>query len=335
MPGPQRRRLRQAAVFASASVLVVSSLAACGSGTPQSQAADGKLRVVATTTQVADFARNVGGDHVHVTQLLKPNVDPHDFEPAPADIQAISDAKVVVESGVDLESWLDDTIKAAGFDGATVDSSKGVTLREGHEEGGEGDEHAEEQGTEEEGHEHGEHDPHIWQSPANAKIMSRNIERAFAKADAGNKSDYAANLKTYEKKLDDLDADIKSQIATIPKDQRKVVTNHDAFGYYLDRYGLTFVGSIIPSLDTSAELSGKQLDSLVGKIKAQHVQAVFSESSLPPKTAEAIGTRANVKVVAGEDSLYGDTLGPKGSDGATYIAMMEHNTKTIVGGLRG
>lgn len=326
--GPRRRHLRQAAVLLSAAAFAVPTLAACGSATPEGNAASGKLQVVATTTQVADFARNVGGDHVQVTQLLKPNVDAHDFEPAPADLQAISQAEIVVENGVDLESWLDDTIEAAGFDGTTVDTSKGVELRESS-----GEEHAEH--SHEEGHEHGEHDPHIWQSPVNAKIMSRNIEQAFAEADPENEAAYEKNLKAYEKKLDELDADIERQIATIPKEQRKVVTNHDAFGYYLDRYGLTFVGSIIPSLDTSAELSGRQLDTLVAKIEKENVRAVFSESSLSPKTAEAIGSRAGVKVVAGEDSLYGDSLGPKGSDADTYLAMMEHNTETIVGGLRG
>ncbi|MQA77688.1 MAG: zinc ABC transporter substrate-binding protein [Streptosporangiales bacterium] len=308
--------------------------AACGSGQSATTDTGGRLRVVATTTQVADFARNVGGDRVHVTQLLKPNVDPHDFEPAPADLQAISKAELVIENGVGLEEWLHETIESAGFDGATVDASKGVTLHEGGAEHEEGTQEHEEGGEEAE-HEHGEEDPHIWQDPRNAKKMSATIAAALEKADPSHKAEYQADLESYEDRLDRLDADIAKQISSIPKDQRRLVTNHDAFGYYVERYDLTFVGSIIPSFDTSAELSGKELDTLVGKIKAQHVKAVFSEASLPPKTAETIGTRAGVTVVAGEDALYGDTLGPAGSDAATYIAMMEHNTKTIVGALRG
>lgn len=331
MPGPHHR-LRQTAVLTPALLLAMPLGAACGSGSSAAggDEGSGKLQVVATTTQVADFARNVGGDRVQVTQLLKPNVDPHDFEASPADIQAISEADIVVENGVELESWLDDTIDAAGFDGTTVDTSKGVTLRH------EGDDEQENSGEDEEDdHGHGEADPHIWHDPRNAKTMSRNIQRAFARADADHDADYRANLKRYTGKIDELDAGIERQIATVPSRQRKLVTNHDALGYYLDRYDITFVGSVIPSLDSSAELSGRQLDTLVDDIESEHVQAVFSESSLSPKTARTIGQRAGVTVVAGENSLYSDTLGPRDSAGGTYLSMMRHNTKTIVGGLRG
>jgi ABC-type Zn uptake system ZnuABC Zn-binding protein ZnuA len=306
---PLSRRL------AAALTLVALLATACGAGRSSAEDA-GKLRVVATTTQVADFTRNIGGANVAVTQLLKPNVDPHDYEPSPADIQAIADSKVVVENGVGLESWLGDTIDAAGFHGTTVDSSRGVQVRTGT---------GEEQGK----------DPHIWHNPQNAKIMCGDIAAALEKADPTHAAAYRANLKAYDAKLDKLDGWIKREIATIPPAQRKLVTNHDAFGYYVDHYHLTFVGSIIPSFDTSAELSGKQLDQIVARIRAQHVRAIFSESSLPPKTADAIGTRAHVRVEAGEDALYGDTLGPAGSPGATYIGMEEHNTRTIVGALRG
>ncbi|WP_246236470.1 metal ABC transporter substrate-binding protein [Actinomadura chibensis] len=275
-----------------------------------------KVKVVATTTQVADFARNIGGDRVAVTQILKPNVDPHDYEPSPADIQAIADADLVVKGGVGLEKWLDQTIKSAGFDGPVVDTSKGVAIRKGTGEEADGD-------------------PHIWHNPRNVEIMSRDIAAAFEAADPADKAAYEANLRTYTGKLRQLDAWIAGQIDSLPADQRKLVTNHDAFGYYVDRYRLTFVGSIIPSFDTSAELSGKQLNSLVAKIRSTGVKAVFSESSLPPKTAEAIGREAGVKVEAGEDSLYGDTLGPAGSAGATYLEMERHNTTTIVTALRG
>ena len=112
------------------------------------------------------------------------------------------------------------------------------------------------------------------------------------------------------------------------------MSNHDAFGYYVDRYGLEFVGSVIPSFDTQAELSSNDISDLVRKIRSQGVKAVFSEASLPPKTAEAIASQAGVKVVAGEDALYGDTLGAPGSDGDTYLKMMEHNTKEIVDNLK-
>jgi ABC-type Zn uptake system ZnuABC Zn-binding protein ZnuA len=304
--------------------LVVMFAAACGSGSSSSSQSSGNpgaaqpLKVVATTTQVGDFARNVGGDKVVVQQILKPNVDPHDYEPSPADIQAIAEADVVVKNGVGLEKWLDQVIESAGFSGTIVDASQGVAIRQGD-------------GSEEEA----AGDPHIWHNPLNAKIMAANIEKAFAAEDAADASAYQANLAAYDAKIDALDADITKKIDVIPVDKRKLVTNHDAFGYYIDRYKLTFVGSIIPSFDTSAELSGKQIADLVAKIKSTGVSAIFSESSLPPKTADAIGREAGVKVEAGEDSLYGDTLGPEGSAGATYLQMEEHNTDTIVTALKG
>ncbi|WP_345351525.1 metal ABC transporter substrate-binding protein [Actinoallomurus liliacearum] len=314
-----RIRTPQPAALVLAGLLAAAG--ACGSSSASDAGSAGgskQLKVVATTTQVADFARNIGGDKVKVTQILKPNVDPHDYEPSPADVQAIAEADVVVENGVGLEKWLDQTIKSAGFHGTLVDTSKGVAVRKGN-------------GSDEEA----AGDPHIWHNPKNAETMSRNIAAAFESKDPAAKASYEANLTSYTTKLEQLDSWIAGQIGTIPADQRKLVTNHDAFGYYIDRYHLTFVGSIIPSFDTSAELSGKQLGTLVSKIKATGVKAIFSESSLPPKTAEAIGKQAGVKVEAGEDSLYGDTLGPAGSAGATYLDMERHNTTTIVTALKG
>ncbi|MEU4689624.1 metal ABC transporter substrate-binding protein [Actinoplanes sp. NPDC023714] len=302
-------------------------IAGCGSSSDGSEAAapaeEPKLAVVATTPEVADFVRNIGGAGVDVTQIIKPNVDPHDYEPTPADLQAISKAKIVVKNGVGLEEWLDRTIESAGFTGAVVDSSEGVTLREGghhHEEEEEG-EHAEEEGE--------EHDPHIWHDPRNAKIMVANIEKGLAAADPSNKATFNANFVKYAAEIDKLDADNAAAWAKI--EDRKLVTNHDAFGYYIERYDLEFVGSVIPSLDTSAELSAKQLSDLIAKIESTGTKAIFAESSLPPKTAEAIAQQAGVKVVAGEDALFGDSLGPDGS----YLEAERHNTEVMTEALAG
>jgi ABC-type Zn uptake system ZnuABC Zn-binding protein ZnuA len=299
-------------------LLVVVSLAALGAGCSTNQPAGSAarshgsaLRVVATTTQVADFARNIGGDRVQVTSLFKPNVDAHDYEPSPADIDIIARADVVIENGAGLESWLHDTIESSGYDGPVVDTSQGVRLRQLG----------------------GQPDPHIWQNPRNAQVMVANIERALAGADPADASVFRANLAGYTKQLQALDVEVQRQIESLAN--RKLVTNHDAFGYYIDRYGLQFVGSVIPSFDTSAELSGRDIRDLVAKIKATGVKAVFSETSLPPKTAETIAREAGVKVVEGEDALYGDSLGPPGSDGDTYLKMVRHNTRTIVHNLSG
>ena len=330
-----KHRQHMSLVAAAAATAVV--LAGCGSGGDAGQAAPAAsggtpLAVVATTPEVADFVRNIGGSEVAVTQIIKPNVDPHDYEPTPADIQAIGTAKVVVKNGVGLEEWLDRTIEAAGFQGAVVDSSQGVKLREGghHEE--EGGEHAEEEGEE---HADEEHDPHIWHDPRNAKIMVTNIEKGLAAADPSRADAFAKNLSSYSAEIDKLDADNEAAYAKLPAADRKLVTNHDAFGYYVDRYKLEFVGSVIPSLDTSAELSAKQLGDLVAKIKATGTKAIFTESSLPPKSAEAIAQQAGVKVVGGEDALFGDSLGAPGTPEGTYLGAERHNTEVIVSALAG
>jgi ABC-type Zn uptake system ZnuABC Zn-binding protein ZnuA len=304
-------------------LLLVTAFAAgaCGSGSPtarQSSNAEAPLQVVATTTVLADFAKVIGGDRVGVYGVLKPNVDPHDYEPAPADLDAIAKARVVLKNGVGLEEWLDDTIHSSGTKATVVDTSDGIAIRDLPASAAEG------------AHDHG--DPHIWHDPRNAARMVTTIAAAFTAADPAGASLYAANLASYVASLQTLDTDIASEIDTLTN--KKLVTNHDAFGYFVDRYGLTFVGSIIPSFDTSAELSASDLRNLVTAIKAEGVKAVFSESSLPAKTAKSIAVEAGVKVVDGQDALYGDGLGPANSDGATYLTMMRHNAMTIVSNLR-
>jgi ABC-type Zn uptake system ZnuABC Zn-binding protein ZnuA len=305
-------RRRIGLVAACLAALVVAGCSASGGGAGGDRTGGGGgLRVVATSTQVADLAANVGGDRVQVTSLLKPGIDPHDYEPSPADIDAIAHADLVLENGVGLESWLHDTIASSGFDGPVVDTSQGVRLRMAG----------------------GAADPHIWQDPRNAERMAANIERGLAAAEPSAATTFQANLAAYTRQLQALDSEVQRQIDSLAN--KKLVTNHDAFGYYIDRYRLQLVGSVIPSFDTSAELSGRDIRDLVAKIKATRVKAIFSETSLPPRTAETIGREAGVKVVTGEDALYGDTLGPRGSDGDTYIKMIRHNTRTIVSNLSG
>jgi len=308
--------VRKRWIVLAAGLLAVLAVGCSGGDQPAGSGGGGAqgvtLEVVATTTQVADFAKVVGGDRVRVTGLIKPNVDAHDYEPSPADIDAIARADVVLKNGAGLEDWLDDTISSSGFAGPVVDTSQGVALRQ---EAG------------------GEPDPHIWQNPRNAQLMVANVERALAKAEPAAAPQFQTNLAAYTRELQALDTEVARQIGSLAN--KKLVTNHDAFSYYIDRYGLEFVGSIIPSFDTSAELSGKDIRDLVAKIEQTRVKAIFSETSLPPKTAETIAREAGIKVVEGEDALYGDSLGPPGSDGDTYLKMIRHNTATIVGNLSG
>src|SRR5215218_5522760 len=287
-------RRRVALVAAVVAALLAAGCSGSG-GAAGDRDGDRRLRVVATTTQVADLAANVGGDRVRVTGLLKPGIDPHDYEPSPADIDAIAHADLVLENGVGLEAWLADTIDSSGFDGPVVDTSQVVRLRMVG----------------------GAPDPHIWQDPGNAERMAANIERGLAAAEPSAAGAFRANLAAYTKDLRALDAEVQRQVDSLAN--RKVVTDHDAFGYYLDRYGLELVGSVIPSFDSSAELSGRDIRDLVAKVRATGVKAIFSETTLPPRAAETIGREAGVKVVTGDDALYGDSLGPPGSDGDTYL----------------
>ena len=273
------------------------------------------ITVVATTTQLQDFVTAIGGDRVKLMGILEPNVDPHDFEPGPAEQKALGDAKVIVRNGVGLDEWLDAAVEAADTTATIVDASAGVTLRTGNGEP-----------------EQAAGDPHIWHSPLNAKIMVDNITKALVAADVANAATFQANQAAYNAQLDALDADIETQINTLSN--KLLVTNHDAFGYYVDRYGLEFVGAVIPSFDTSAEPSAADVTNLVAQIKDAGVKAIFAESSLPPSLTETIGRDAGVTVIEGEESLYGDTLGPAGSSGATYLLMMRHNTTIIVDALK-
>jgi ABC-type Zn uptake system ZnuABC Zn-binding protein ZnuA len=308
-----------------AAALVLAALVPVGCGDDDAQSEAGAaLSVVATTPIVGDFARQVGGERVAVELILEPNVDAHDFEPAPSDIEAIRTADIVVRNGAGLESWFDDTIEASGTDAALVDASDGIELHEG------GHDHAHGQGHSGDDDD-GDLDPHIWHDPRNAMQMAATIARAFSAADPEGASVYDANLARYTSELQELDAEIEAETATLS--DKKLVTNHDAFGYYADRYGFEIVGSVIPSFDSSAELSAADVDELVTAIESEGVKAVFSETSLPGDAARAIADEAGVAVVVGEDALYGDSLGPEGSNGATYIDMMRHNTRTIVSNL--
>jgi zinc/manganese transport system substrate-binding protein len=277
---------------------------ACARGASTSATA-GKPIVVTTTTQTADFVRVLAGDSVTVYDIIRPGIDPHDYEPTAADLHNITRAAVIVSNGVGLEPWLAKAKAATQPKGVVSVASDGVTLRKD--------------------------DPHVWQNPQNAQIMVTNIAAALSRAIPAQTGIFAANLASYSTELSNLDAEITSALDHLTN--RKVVTNHDAFGYFIDRYHLDFVGSVLPSFDTSSELSPADIRSLVAKIKAQQVHAIFSEASLPPKTAQAVAAEAGVRVVMGADALYGDSLGPRGSDGGTYLTMMRHNTRTLVRGL--
>jgi len=297
-------------------------LGACGD---DDRGAGGAITVVATTTQAADLTRAVTGDRDAVAGLLEPNADPHDYEVRPGDVKALVDADLVVRSGGDLDAWLDGAIDSSGNDAEQVRLIDHVETIEGGHEHHEGEHEHEEDGGE-------DVDPHWWQDPRNAIAAVAAIEAALARADPAGAVTYAANARAYTAELRALDRAVAACIDAIPAAQRKLVTTHDALGYYAHRYGLEVVGAVIPSLSTQAQASAGEVAELVDTIRRTGVRAIFAESSVNAKLERAIADEAGARVGR---PLWADTLGPAGSDGATYAASIAANTRAIAEGLTG
>ena len=288
-------------------VVVLASLAGCRhtGATP-----DAAVTVVATTTQVADLVRNVGGSRVSVDGILRPNSDPHEYEPRPSDAVALARADLVFRSGGDLDKWLDEIIDNAGGDARQVTLIDSVHTIEGH----------------------GETDPHWWQNPRNAILAVGTIRDALVRDDPAGKRGYDRRAAAYVRKLEALDAAIARCVARVPPAERKIVTTHDALGYFADRYGVKVVGAVIPSLSTQAQASARDVDKLVNQIRDEGVAAIFPEASVTQKLEQAISREAGAKVGG---RLYADTLGPDGSDAVTYLDAMRHNSDALVDGMSG
>jgi zinc/manganese transport system substrate-binding protein len=312
------------------------AMAACQpAATPTEAPAVGadRLRVVATFSVLGDLVRNVGGKAIDLTVLVGPDSDTHTFEPSPSDSEALARAQVIVENGLELETWLDGLIESSGSSAARVVASDGINLIPASERPG----HTE---TEEAGHNEvrhgedrrGEFDPHVWQSVPNVIQMVRNIQAGLSAAAPDNAAAYRANADAYIAQLEELQAYIAEQVATVPADSRKIVTNHDAIGYFCREYGFTLVGNVLGALSTEgAEPSAADLAALVEVINAEQVKAIFPENVENVAAAEQIASETGV-IIGG--ALYTDALGASGTPGATYLAMMRHNTDTIVAVLR-
>lgn len=306
----------------------VAFAAGCG-GTGDDDRSSDTVDVVATTTIVGDLARQVGGERVDVHQLLQPNSDPHDYEPRPDDVLATTDATVVLASGLGLDSWIEQVAEQSGGDPRLVALGEDLPVERA---GGEAHEHGDADHADHDEHDHGDVDPHWWHDPRNVAAAVETIRDALAQADPQGGAAYARNAAAYLRRVRALDAGIRRCVAAVPAGARKLVTDHDAFGYFADRYGLHVVGTVIPSLTTQAQPSAGDLAELNRTIERERVRAVFSEQSVNAKLARAIARETGAR---SDDSLYGDTLGPAGSDGATYLAMEAHNADAIVRGLSG
>ncbi|MCK0208218.1 metal ABC transporter substrate-binding protein [Starkeya koreensis] len=288
------------------------------------QEATTKIPVVASFSILGDFVKQVGGDRVAVTTLVGPNGDAHVFQPAPADAKKVASAQFVFVNGLGFEGWIDRLVKASGTKAEIVVATKGITPRamageeEGHDDAHDHDKHAEE------GHDHGGIDPHAWQSIPNAEIYVANIRDALIAADPAGKATYEANAAAYTAKLQALDADVKAAVAKIPEQNRRIITSHDAFGYFGAAYGVDFIAP--QGVSTEAEASAKDVAKIIRQIKASKIPAVFMENISDPRLVKRIAKETNARI-GGE--LYSDALSDDKGPASTYIDMMNNNIREL------
>ncbi len=281
--------------------------AACGSSDEGSGTSGERLRVVATTMQLQDFARQAGGDRVDVTGILGTEDEPHEYEPTPDDADAVSSADVIVENGAGLDGWLSDLQSNAPDDAVMVTAAEGVALLPTQETGFPGD-------------------PHVWHDPALAARMVDNIAAGLAEADPAGASAYRANAERYAMQLEAMAAEIEQVFAPVPPAKRLLVTSHDAFGYFARAYDITQVGTVLPSVTTETEPSAQQVQELVEEIRDAGVTVVFTEEAVDARLEEQVADEAGARVDA---SLYADALGEPGSDGATFIEAELANARAM------
>jgi zinc/manganese transport system substrate-binding protein len=263
-----------------------------------------RMNVVATFSILGDLVKNVGGDRVEVSTLVGPNGDVHVYLPTPGDARKLAAAKVVFVNGLGLEGWVTRLISASSTKASIVIASEGIKPRKMKNEHDTGD----------------VSDPHAWQSVANAKIYVANIRDGLIALDPAGKASYDANATAYLGKLDELETQVAVAIAKIPVDRRKIITTHDAFGYFSDAYGMTFIAP--EGVSTDAEPSAKDLAKIITQIRLQKIPAVFMENITDPRLMEEIARETGATIGG---TLYSDALSDPSGPAGTYIEMMRHN----------
>jgi ABC-type Zn uptake system ZnuABC Zn-binding protein ZnuA len=302
-----------------------------------------RLRAVATFSILADLVQNVAGEKIELVVLVDRDTDTHEYEPSPSDAAKLADAQLIFENGLMFETWLDRLYEASGSRARRVVLSEGINPRsfehahdaeehkhseEGHShEGDKAADHSKEEAADH-AHEHGEFDPHIWQDVQNAIQMVRNIAQALSEADPANADFYAANAQAYIATLEALDAEIVGLVEQLPEERRKLVTSHEALGYFADRYGLVQVGTVLGTLSAEArEPSAQDIARLIEAIKGEGAKVIFLENVTNPQLVDRVAKEASIEI---GPSLYTDALGAPGSPGATYVEMMRYNARVIV-----
>lgn len=304
-------RLRWAGTLALAAL----GLAGCGG---ESGSGASEETVVATTPVVADIASNAAGEENEVVTLLDANTDPHDYEPRPDDIQALAEAELVIASGGDLDEWISDAIDDSGSGAELMVLTEEMPHRVYGEHSG--DAHAEESEEQADGGAE-ELDPHWWHDPRNAVAAAESIAAKLG-----------TDASPFTQRITDLDREIERCVGEVPPGERKIVTDHDAFGYLAERYGIEIVGAVIPALTTEAQPSAGELAALRETIEREDVSAVFPESSVSSDLAETIAEETGATA---DYELYGDSLGPSGSPGESYLGMLQANADSLIRGMTG
>jgi zinc/manganese transport system substrate-binding protein len=289
---------------------------ACLSAAPA--AAQDKLKVVASFSILGDLVRQVGGERVEVATLVGPDGDAHVYSPSPADAAALSQARAIIVNGLEFEGWMQRLVKAAGATAPVTVAAAGVTpLRQprgkphGHDHGG--------------SHDAGGADPHAWQDVANVKRYVAAIRDGLSAADPAGGSVYAANAAAYAARLDALDAEVRAAVAQIPAGRRKLITSHDAFGYFARAYGVAFIAP--KGVSTDAEATARDIARIIRQVKAEKIPAVFMENIQDRRLAEQIARETGARIGG---SLFSDALSPPGGPAATYLDLMRHNVKQLV-----
>ena len=302
------KRLPIAAAIAAAALLILNVLRATGLA---AQAAP--INVVASFSILGDFVRNVGGGRVDVATLVGPNGNAHVYSPSPADAKKVSDAKLVFVNGLGFEGWLDRLVKASATRATIIVASKGVKPLE---RGAARD------------HEHGNIDPHAWQSVANAKIYVASIRDALIAIDPAGQHDYESNAATYLAQLGALESEVRDALAKVPPERRNVVTSHNAFGYFEAAYGIHF--SAPQGVSTESEASAKDVAAIITAIRKQKAAAVFLENVTDPRLVQQISSETGAKVGG---VLYSDALTDAKGDATSYIDLIRHNLRQLASAL--
>jgi zinc/manganese transport system substrate-binding protein len=280
---------------------IVAALAILGAA-PSRAEPQARLPVVASFSILGDFVKAVGGDRIELSMIVGPNGDAHVYQPTPRDGQRLAGARIVFVNGLGFEGWMERLVAASKTKAAVVVASKGVKPR--LDEGG--------------------MDPHAWQDATNAKIYIANIRDALKTADPAQAALYDANAASYLDKLDALDAEIQKAVAGIPKERRRIVSTHDAFGYFAARYGIEFIAP--QGVSTESEASARDVAKIIDAAKRQKVMAVFLENVIDPRLSRRIAAETGAKMGG---TLYSDALSDAKGEAPTYIDMMRHNVKEL------